>query len=68
MVIACTTEEILFGSAPPAINEVNVDSLYLSGRVLFFKSENNREGVRVSRQRVTEREERVQTFISISVD
>lgn len=56
MVIAC---EIPFGSASPAINEVDVDSLYLSGSVLFFNEwEQKGEGVRVRSQRVTETERR----------
>lgn len=44
--------------ASPAIDEVDVESLYLSGSDLFFKSENRRDGMRVRSQRVTERKER----------
>lgn len=40
-----------------AIKEWDVDTLYLLGSALFFKSESKREGMRERTQRVTERRE-----------
>lgn len=76
MAAACKMYDISVRAASPAISEVDVDGLYLSGSVLFLMSENKREGVRVRSQRVTEREREsreedyksLQRFISISLD